>query len=380
MVPNGSVRVLQVACGFRKGVSGGVPSFVHSYVAAIDASDIAFDFLSLGYQCYEPYRMDLEDIGGTLYELGITETGAKRLYDITNKLSEFLQSNKYDIVHINTGSIPQMYHSVIAAKRANVRAIVAHSHNAIPVEGILRRVLYPKYVQGIQRNSDALYAVSKMAAESMFPKSIIREKAWTLVPDAIPANRFAFDKSMRSQIRSELYLNSKFVVGHVGRFNKQKNHAFVLKIFAEVCKRRDDAVLMLVGTGDMQDDVRKQAADLGLLDRVLFMGQRTDVNKLMQAMDVFVFPSLFEGLGIVAIEAQAAGLPVVMGDNMPEETNITDLANYLPISVGADVWASRVLDCADISRRVTTQEITDAGYDIHLAAASLAEFYRDLVR
>lgn len=379
MATDRQVKILQVACGFRKGVSGGVPSIVHSYAMAMAGSDISFDCLSLGYQCYEPYRKDIENLGGRLFKLGITETGVQRLRSIVEKLSRFLRNNRYDIVQVNTGSVPQMFCAVTAAKIAGAEIVIAQSHSAKPVVGV-RRVLYSFFSSGICTKADALWAVSKMAAESMFCPSVMRRGSWRLVPDAIHAERFAYNSQVRLKMRKALNLEGSFVIGHVGRFNEMKNHSFVLEVFKEVCKKRSDSILVLVGTGDLQKSIRQQAKDFGLEDKVLFLGQRTDVNELMQAMDVFLFPSLFEGLGIVVVEAQASGLPVVMGDNLPKESAVTNLVHRLPLSSGADAWASQILECAGTKREATTKQIAEAGYDIRSASASLQKYYRELVQ
>ena len=187
-----------------------------------------------------------------------------------------------------------------------------------------------------------------------------------VLKNAIDSQNFIADADTRNEIRKELGLKDKFVVGHVGRLHPQKNHDFLIDVFAELKKKKPDAELILVGTGPLEEKVKSKVVEKGLSDCVHFLGNRKDMNRIYQAMDVFVFPSLFEGLGIVAIEAQAAGVPIVCSEGLPPETDITPIYRKLLLSDGAEKWANAALEMAQNPSAHTNMQkyVIDAGFDI----------------
>lgn len=177
-------------------------------------------------------------------------------------------------------------------------------------------------------------------------------------------------------MRDELKISkSDFVIGHVGRFAPPKNHPFLIDVFKSVHDKNRNSKLLLVGTGNGQSNIREKVDNLGLSDSVIFLGNRGDVNRILQAMDVFLFPSLYEGLGIAALEAQASGLPCIISDGVPSECKVTDLAESLDLNLPIDKWANAVLEKQSAIRKNTYQEIKNAGYDIEQNAKQLENFY-----
>ncbi|MPN27126.1 Glycosyltransferase Gtf1 [bioreactor metagenome] len=176
-------------------------------------------------------------------------------------------------------------------------------------------------------------------------------------------------------MRSELNLENQLVIGHVGRFTDQKNHTFLIDIFFEIHKQKQNSRLILVGSGDKEDEIKEKVNTLGISDSVLFIGFKSDVSDYMQVMDMFLFPSKFEGLGLVLIEAQAAGLPSFTSASVvPEEAKVTDLLQYISLKKSAETWAKIILD-ATLQRKDTYNEICSAGYEIKSAAYKLEKFY-----
>ena len=174
-------------------------------------------------------------------------------------------------------------------------------------------------------------------------------------------------------------IKNKFVVGHVGRFCYQKNHEFLIEVFKRVHDKDENSVLLLAGIGELQDDIKKKVSLFGLEDSVIFLGARNDIDRIYQAMDVFVLPSRYEGLGMVAIEAQASGLPVLASPKVPDEIKITNNVWFLPLNDNKDVWAKKVLGCRKISRDNTSVEIERAGFDISREAKKLEEYYNNIL-
>lgn len=198
-----------------------------------------------------------------------------------------------------------------------------------------------------------------------------------MLKNAIDSQQFIANENTRREVKQELGLENKFVVGHVGRLHPQKNHDFLIEVFAEIKKKKPDAELILVGTGPLEEKVRSKVADMGLIENVQFLGNRKDMNRIYQAMDIFVFPSLFEGLGIVAIEAQAAGVPIVCSEGLPPETDITPIYRKLMLSDGAEKWAEAAIEMAQSSKAHTNMQkyIIDAGFDMSATAKNMEKYY-----
>ena len=198
----------------------------------------------------------------------------------------------------------------------------------------------------------------------MFGKGCVASGKATLVHNAVDLDYFRFDPEDRADCRAELQLDDRLVVGHVGRFNQQKNHSFLLDVFAEIAQKRPDAVLLLVGKGELEQAVRQKADALGIADKVIFAGVRSDIPRVLSAMDVFVFPSLYEGMPNTVIEAQATGLPCVIADTITPEADVTGLVQYLPLSLEADKWAEAALKAVQTQRKNTHEDFMAQHYNI----------------
>ena len=180
---------------------------------------------------------------------------------------------------------------------------------------------------------------------------------------------------MRKQKRVELGVEDKFVIGHVGRFNLQKNHEFLVKRFADFAKTNEDAVLVLIGNGELQEKIKEMAKEYGIETKVKFLGLREDIPQLLQAMDLFLFPSLFEGLPVTLVEAQAAGLPCVISDMITDEIMITDQISKVSLSGNTGLWNQEIAKYRYSKRKNTIEDIIEHGFDIEKNARWLEEFY-----
>lgn len=202
-----------------------------------------------------------------------------------------------------------------------------------------------------------------------------------MLKNAIDSQKFIADAYTREAIRKELGLEGKFVVGHVGRLHSQKNHNFLIDVFAEIKKKKVDAELILMGAGPLEDKAKGKVSEKGLSDCVHFLGNRKDMNRIYQAMDVFVFPSLFEGLGIVVIEAQATGVPIVCSEGRPPETYSTPIYRKLMLSDGAEKWADAALEMFGSEYRHTNMQkyVVEAGFDMSATAKKMEEYYTNKV-
>lgn len=320
----------------------------------------------------------LNTLGSDVYYIG-TEGGllARPAAYYRNTL-KLLRSGGYDCAHIHGDLAYLLLIFAKAARRAGVKKIILHSH-AAGIDGRLRRAKGALHVltrRALKRCATDFVACSDRAARWMYPN--LDAGRVVQVNNGVDLDRFAFDSQTRERVRSELGLEGAFVVGHVGRFAWQKNHEYLLRAFSAIRARVPGARLLMVGEGPLFDGTRALAGELGLLDDVIFYGASYDVGALMQAMDLFLLPSRFEGLPVVGVEAQAAGLPVIFSDAVTRQAKLTDSAWFLPTDEGAvELWARRALDVAgaQIDRRQGLQAVKRAGFAIEDTVAAFLALY-----
>ena len=255
------------------------------------------------------------------------------------------------------------------AQKAGVPIRIAHSHSSNQDKNF-KYILKLYYKRHIFRYATSLFACSVEAGKWMFGKH-----SFSVLPNAIDTKQYIFNYEKRYQVREALGLGDALVIGHVGRFSKVKNHTFLVDIFHEVYKKTSNVKLLLVGDGQKLPEVKEKVQGLKLSDSVVFTGIRSDVADILQAMDVFVLPSLYEGLPVTMIEAQASGLPCVISDQVPIECKKTDLVHQLGLNESVNVWAERLLEVFSTERGDTSSEIAQAGFDIKENSQRLQDFY-----
>ena len=284
---------------------------------------------------------------------------------VVKQLKRFLQEHHYDAVHINIGSFFPVLCCAYAAKKAGVKQIITHSHSA-GIYSRRKRFFANIFKPLLPHYATDLCACSELAALNLYPEKLVREGKIRIIRNAVDAERFRFDPEQRQQIRAQLGLGSEPVVGHVGRFVEVKNHKFLLAVFRELKKSVPDAKLLLVGDGELLPKMQKTAAEMGIADSVIFAGRQMNVPLYYQAMDIFVLPSTVEGLGIVAIEAQIAGLPSFVSAVVPHEVYVTDLCRSFKLEDGEAALVEKIADSLANSepRRDRFDEICSAGYNI----------------
>lgn len=367
------VRVLQV-CG---ALAGGVGTVLMNYYRHIDRSKVQFDFLTHG----EPdaaTRAEVEMMGGTISVITPKSTSLWR--NITETRRYISPKTQHHVVHVHTAS-PTSFVYLLAARLAGKRVRVVHSH-ATDLEapaGSLQHRIHRALQPVLRWTATDLLACSRAAGDWLY--GVNARSSVRILPNAIDVEKFRFSPIIRQELRQRLAIDNRLVVGNVGRFAEQKNHQFLIKIFQDVVRLEPSALLLLLGDGPLLADVKAQVRAAGLDDNVLFLGLRDDVPDLLQAMDAFVLPSLFEGLAIVLVEAQAAGLPCLASSTVTDEVRLTSLLEFLELEAGPAAWAAKVLDMAkQQERRSDTSQIAAAGYDIRSAAGQLARFYLDRTR
>lgn len=373
------IRVLQLTIGGTDFT--GICSFMYTYYKAIDRNKIHYDFVFCRQNSMKLVMNDPIFDDSRFFEINaVNEKNEMDYKEFSRSLDKILKNGSYDIFHINTHRVGVSLIATLVAKRNKIKTKIAHSHNSkeattnrMSIKSLLIRI----GINIIRHENDYLFACSKEAGEALFGKTGVNQKNFYVVKNAIESKEYIYNESIRKSVRmAENADDECYVVGQVGRLSTQKNQIFTLSVFREIVNHYSNAVLWLIGTGDDLEKLKEVAVQLKIQDKVRFMGERQDVSSLMQAMDALVFPSNWEGLGIVAIEAQAAGLKTYASTAVPVETKITDLFTYLPLSEKPQKWADTMLcDLNNYSRENRQEEIIRSGYDIKEAAKWLENIY-----
>lgn len=371
---NSIIKVLQVNAG-TKGY-GGVSAIVFNIYKNIDKEKVQFDFLSPNKTTYGIHRKDIEKMGGNIYELNIDKNKIINKVLLSRRLNECLRKNKYDIIHINSGSFFFNLQVAMIAKKNRIKRIIVHSHNTLNEKNKIKNLIVKIFKPVLNYYATDFMACSKKAATAMFTKKVATQKT-IIIKNGINIDKFKFNEIIREKIRKELNIEDNFVViGHVGRFVPQKNHDFLIDCFNEIYKLNKNTVLLLIGEGELEEKIKEKVSKLNLHNNVKFLGLRKNVNEIMQAMDVFVLPSLYEGLPIVGIEAQAAGLKCVMSDTITSEVDITNNVQFLNLEADSlSKWSKEILKYSNFDRKEIYKDIITSGYDIKSTADMVLKIY-----
>lgn len=353
------VRVLHVLTALS---SGGAESFIMNMYRNMDRDKVQFDFLLRSTE--NVYKEELEKMGSRVY---VTAAFPRHFIQNALQTSRFFKELTYDIIHVHANALLYTF-ALSCAKRNGVKCRIIHSHNSAMAHMRLLP-LHNANKKRIHALATDFFACSENAGKWMF------DKDFTVVHNAIDLDAFSYDVQKRKKLRAELGIGDQdLVLGHIGRFAAQKNHTFLIDIFAEVAKIRPDAKLILLGDGDLREAMAQKVSQLELSDRVFFMGARKDVADLVNVFDLFVFPSLYEGLGIVALEAQANGLAVICSEAIPDQALFGMANKKRSLQESTAVWAKHILSI-DIRRQDLRSKLAEAGYDIRKEAKKLQNFY-----
>lgn len=361
------IRVLQVLGGTGL---GGAESRVMDLYRNMDRTKVQFDF-AVHTEKKGFFDAEIEALGGRIYRL--PRFRFYNWYGYQHAWNAFFAAHPgYACVHGHMTSTASIYLPI--AKKAGVGLTLAHARSAGVDDGV-KGWLTCKLRDRLADRADYCLAASALAGKAVFGQEAWQEGRVHVLPNAIQTARFCYDPIKREQLRDELALRGAFVAGHVGRFHPCKNHGFLLEVFAAVCKENPNSRLLLLGEGGGMDAVKEKAKALGVADRTLFLGNRENVADYYQAMDCFVFPSLYEGFPGTVLEAQTTGLPCVIADTITREVGLTELVHYLPLSASPKQWAGQVLAARETKRCGRADRICRCGYDAALQASYMQQFY-----
>lgn len=323
---------------------GGQETFIMNVYRNIDRQKFQFDFLcSLNKK--GDYDDEIKALGGKIIYLDIEQKGNKftKYYYKEKNEAKFLSNlaDDYDIIHLHNYHAFSSYISVSACKKAGFKHIILHSHNSLAPRPMLHKIFKP--LLGMQKITR--YACSQEAGKWLHGK-----KTFDMIYNGIDTQKFKFDEQSRRELRQKLGVEDNLVIGMVGRFNYQKNHIFALEVFAQCLELNPKARLLLVGKGELEQEIKDKIAQLGLQEKVMLLGTRTDVDKLMSAFDVLFMPSIFEGLSLVLVEAQNCCLPIVVSDVVTKDTFISSAIQTVNLMEDKDVWAKKIIDSTYIDR------------------------------
>ena len=352
-----------------KWIGGGVESVIMNYYENIDRTKFQFDFICDDDSTNIPYEK-IEKLGGKV----ILVPPYQKVFKYIKTLKKIFKENNYKIVHsnINTLSVFPLY----AAKKVGVPVRIAHSHSTSNKKewkkNAVKNILRPFS----KRNANVYFACSELAARYLFGNKTFEEGKVTIINNAINLEKFKFNQGKREKLRKELKIkDDEFVVGHIGRFVSQKNHTFLIDIFNELRKENNKAVLLLIGQGPLQDQIKEKVRELGIEDSVRFAGQVDNASDYYNAMDVFVLPSLYEGLPVVGVEAQANGLQCYFSTDMTKETKVLKKTKFISLNEGAKKWAKNILNEKNNRTEDTKEEMTEKGFNIIKEADKLKKIY-----
>ena len=360
------IRIAQI---MGKWLGGGVESVVMNYYRHIDRTKIQFDFICDSDSTDISYE-EIEKLGGRV----ILIPPYQHIFKYNKELLKVFKENNYKIVHSNINTLSVF--PLRIAKKANIPVRIAHSHSTANkkelIINIMKQILRP--LSKIYSNE--YFACTEHAGRWLFGNKAFDQGKVTVINNGIEDEKFVNKEKFRDKIKKELkYKNSDIVIGHVGRFMKQKNHDFIIDVFNELHQKDKNYKLMLVGQGPLMDKIKEKVNNLVLNEYVSFLGQRSDINELYQAMDLFLFPSLYEGLGMVMIEAQCSGLPCIASTEVPEIAKVSDYVFFLKLSRPIKEWVDFVNKSIKYKRETDISDFKKCGYDIKEEAKKLEKYY-----
>lgn len=355
------IRILHIVTYMGR---GGLESMLMNYYHHMDRSKVQFDFLV--HRDFEAdYDQEIRSLGGQIHHIS-------RLVPWSGKYRQelkdfFLAHPEYQIIHVHQDCLSSV--ALQCAKECGVPVRIAHAHSSSAVKN-LKYPIKLFYKKQISRYSTDLFACSQPAGKWMFCGA-----PFQVLNNAVDARKYEYNEKAGQEISAKLGIQNQLVIGHVGRFRTEKNHEFLIDIFAALVQKHPNSVLLLAGDGELQAAIQEKVQKLDLTDKVRFLGACSNVDQLLQAMDVFVFPSMYEGLPVTLVEAQAAGVPCVISNRIPPECIITDLITQKSLQDRPEHWAEEILKHQSIPHELTYSKICAAGFDIEKNARKLQNLY-----
>ena len=363
------IHVAQIMGKFN---TGGIKSVLMNYYRNIDRNKIQFDFIVDNDSMSHDYS-EIEALGGKVYEI----PPVKDLFKYIPTLYKLLKTNNYKITHayINTLNVFPMFVAFMARIPIRISENLSTSHSN-ERKTILKILLKP-----LSKLFPTNYAgCSELAAQWMFGEDALLKGKVKVFNNAINLPNFEYNYQLRIETRQKYGIEGMFVIGHIGRYNYQKNHDFLIDIFNETHKLYENVRLILIGYGELKEQTFEKIEALGLSDYVIDLGSREDISQFYNAMDLFLLPSFYEGLPVVGIEAQASGLPCLFSDEVTKEVKVTNNVEFISLDQSAKEWAERIMQYKGFQRKSKSNMVREAGFDIKSEGQALEKYYLKALR
>ena len=365
----------KICCFCERWASGGIESFLSNLLCRMDLEELEVDIVAAA--------LEKNDLSARLEAKGV------RFIALSGHIQHFaenyrlfrrlLRRRQYDVVHLNLYQGLSLYYCRIA-RQEGIPVRIVHSHNSnlrkSPARW-LKMLLHRLGRHCFTQDATALWACSDAAAAFLFAPSVLAQRGFNLIPNGIDTARFRFHPALRQTRRAELGLSDCLVLGNVGRLCQQKNQSFLLEVLARLTASQPNSRLLLVGEGDDRQMLERRAKELGIAPQVIFCGHSDHVEQLLWAMDVFALPSLFEGLSVAAVEAQAAGLPVLCAQGLAAEGKLTKKLRFIPLEAGAQAWADAIMEIGaqNTNREHDADAVCAAGFESRTVAQRIKQTY-----
>lgn len=346
----------------------GIENFMMNVLRNIDHKKYQIDFLYTN-NLVGPYDDEILSYGCNIYRIEPTGQSINMIKKHNDSLKKLLLDINPDVVHIHANTAIGCLDSIVA-KRQKIKKVIVHSHNS-SCGGVRSKLLHYFSKPLVNYSTTDKFGCSKAACRWMFYGNNTK-----IVRNGIDIAKYKYSKKIDDNIRKKYNLEGNKVIGHVGRFTLQKNHDFIIDMFNIIHKKDKNTKLVLIGNGQTKSDIINKIRLLNLLDSVVIIDEIDNINEVMQCFDLFVLPSIWEGLGIVLIESQVVGIPCIVSEAIVDEAKITDLVHTVSLSKGPEEWADRVFDLLTSDKKDYRNEIIDAGYDIKITASFLENIYR----
>ncbi|MEF9941996.1 MAG: glycosyltransferase [Lachnospiraceae bacterium] len=362
----------KVLVGFiMNGKAGGIDKYLLNLLESVSSDNLQIDFLT--NQIDASLKERLDTYGSQLYSIATLKHPWKQY----RQVKKILHDGQYDVSYLNISTAIDCI-AALAAKSSHISKRIIHSHSSgNDCESNIKRkvfdMLHHLCKTVLYRTATHCYGCSQKAGLWLFPRKIVNSTKFQVVYNAVDKELFRFDSQIREEVRTELELGDRLVLGHIGNFCYQKNHVFLLQVFQEVLNLDSDAILLLVGTGVQYQAICQLATQMGIWKHIRFLGWRSDTARLYQGMDIFVLPSRFEGLGMVGIEAQYAHLKCVFSDRVPEEVQITDRCSFMSLMQEPKEWAKKIIEEQEYQREECTYLPREIHYDLKCQTDTLRQ-------
>lgn len=364
------INVLHIAPGIDGGGVGGV---IYNYLSHMNLENMHVEIVVRDYGHRQFLHDKFDELGIPVHYIIQRKKNPKKHF---NEIQKIMQDGKFDIVHCHDQNWSIIYLKM--AERMGVPVRIAHSHLTVQTSDRIKIAISNLFTASLKKTATGYFACGKAAGAYMWGNEIANCSKLYVMRNAVDAQTFQFNKNIRAEYRKKLGLENRTVIGHIGRFNEQKNHSFLIEIFKAYLTLDPTAVLVLIGIGELESKIRNLVNQSEIQNNVIFLGQRNDVRELYNTFDVFLLPSLYEGLPVVGVEAQANGLPCLFSDTISDEVIILPDTKVLKLSDSVQIWAETIIELVNkktVNRAKAIDVINAAGYNIEVEAEKLREYY-----